>query len=540
MPALRARLWSAIIASGAALVLAVGALIAVQVIPAASAADRPPPCTAGTAVTTADGPVCGLVRDNVTQWLGIPYAAPPVGRLRWRPPQPPARWSTLRRSTSLGNECVQLYPGLPAGGSENCLFLDVWAPRGTTGRSDLPVLVHLHGGGFISGSGNSDNSLLVARGHEIVVSLNYRLGIFGFLADSAFGAHAGDYGLEDQQAALRWVQRNIAAFGGNPRLVTIFGESAGGSSVCDQIASPTAAGLFERAISASGEYSPLLGGEARLEVQDCKSVLPSQARADAAGAGLAAAVGCRHRPHVAACLRAVPVARLAAVSGRGFADAGHGTVAPTINGLTLTMPLRQALQTGHVNRVAVIAGTDRDEDLIGTATSARQYRRRIRAEYGKHGAQVLALYPLDRFGSPEIAWRTAAADADTVCPSLVTDADLARWMPVYGYELDDDDIPPYTGHTPEGAAHVGAWYLNPVTPALDADQQVLQNEEVASVTHFARYGTPTAPGTPSWPQFGTAHAEMVLAPAGDSAVMSVSQVMAIHHCGFWDQLAPLP
>src|SRR5207248_680473 len=145
-------------------------------------------------------------------------------------------------------------------------------------------------GGFVIGSGNGDNTLLANTGHEVIVSLNYRLGIFGFLADKSFGPHSGDYGLQDQQAALRWVHNNISAFGGDPQNVTIFGESAGGSSVCDQIASPTAKRLFEHGISTSGEYNTLLGAPTPLETQDCKSRLPSKGEAFAAGGGFATAV----------------------------------------------------------------------------------------------------------------------------------------------------------------------------------------------------------------------------------------------------------
>jgi para-nitrobenzyl esterase len=362
--------------------------------------------------------------------------------------------------------------------------------------------------------------------------MNYRLGIFGFLADSALGRNSGDYGLEDQQAALRWVQRNITEFGGDPHHVTIFGESAGGSSVCDQIASPTAAGLFERGVSTSGEYNTLLGAPTPLQAQDCKSALPSQSQAGAAGASFAAAVGCGSAADVVACMRAVPAQTAANASGFGYQDGGTGT---------LPRSLRQALQTGRVNRVSVIAGTDRDEDLVGTATTVAQYTQLIQTQYGNHASRVLALYPLSHFDSPTIAFRTVAADSDTVCPSLITDRDLSRFMPVYAYEIDANDIPPYSpgaAGTAQGASHVGAWYLNPVSPALDANQQALQDEEVASVTHFAATGNPNANGTPYWPEFGRSGAEMVLMPAGDSAAMSIGQMMAIHNCGFWDSVAP--
>ena len=490
--------------------------------------------------------------NGINEWLGIPYAAPPIGSLRWEPPQPPTPWTTTLQATQFGSECTQGRASAPAG-SENCLFLNVWAPA--DGSTNLPVMVHIHGGGFFNGSGNGDNTLLASTGHEVIVSMNYRLNTFGFLADKALGPNSGDYGLQDQQAALRWVQNNIAQFGGNPHTVTIFGESAGGSSVCDQIASPTAKGLFERGISTSGEYNTLLGTQEQapripedLESQDCKSALPTQAQADAAGKNFAAAVGCGPgTPNVVACLQALPASVIEQTSwtpGDGYQYGGQGTVAPTINGSTLTMTLRQALKTGHVNRVRVIAGTDRDEDLVGTATSAAQYQSLVDTQYGAFASQVLAKYPLSHFDNPGVAWRTVAADSDTVCPSLETDADLASRMPVYAYEIDDNDIPPYLAAGPgvvaPGASHVGAWFLNPVSPALDANQQILQNQEIAYVTTFARTGNPSATGTPPWPRFNAQEnpEEISLQPAGDTEPVTVAEIAAQHNCAFWDRIAP--
>lgn len=545
------RYW-AISAALAAGVLAIGAGAGVQASASASSASSQDSCAVGTNLQTSAGPVCGIVDNGVSEWLGIPYAAPPLGALRWQPPQPHAQWTARLHATTFGSECTQpaspnVASPLPLTGSENCLFVNVWRPPGTTSAAGLPVMVHIHGGGFVVGSGNGDNTLLATTGHEIIVSLNYRLGIFGFLADSALGPNSGDYGVQDQQAAMRWVQQNIAAFGGDPRNVTIFGESAGGSSVCDQIASPTAKGLFEKAISTSGEYGSILGIPAPLvpiEDQDCKAALPSQAQADSIGTGFAKALGCASASHVATCLQRAPVTDIAQVAGFGYQYSGQGTIAPTINGSTLTMSLRQALKTGRVNRVPVIAGTDRDENLIAQPTTPSEYRTAVSAQYGKFASQVLARYPLDHFDSPYVAFRTVAADSDTVCPSIVTDEALALRMPVYGYLITDNDIPPYsatgTVGTPAGASHVGAWYLNPVNPALDANQQVLQNQEIAEVTTFARTGNPSAKNTPVWPQFNHSRAEMELASAGDSQVIPISQIEAIHNCGFWNQITPQP
>ena len=509
---------------------------------------------------TTNGPVCGVINGGVAEWEGIPYAAPPVGSLRWQPPQAPASWTTTLNATSFANECIQTSPdqggvSVP-GSSEDCLYVNVWAPQSAFAGQNLPVMVHIHGGGFYAGNGNADNSLLATTGNEVIVSMNYRLGIFGFLANSTLGAHSGDYGLQDQQAALRWVQANVSKFGGNPRKVTIFGESAGGSSVCDQIASPTAKGLFKNAISTSGEYNTLLGtreptrpnGSEDLESQDCKSALPTEAQADSAGADFATAVGCGAGTlDVAACLRQVPtdvVAQAADTPGDGFQYGGHGTIAPTINGSTLTMTLRQALAAGTANHVSVIAGTDLNENLIGNPTTANAYTKLVKQEYEGNAAAVLSRYPLARFDSPYIAWRTVAADSSTVCPAITTDTALASRMPTYGYVITDDDIPPYAAQgtvaTPAGASHVGAWFLNPVSPALDANQQALQDQEVAEVTTFARTGNPTAKGSAVWPEFGASGDEMDLAPAGNSLAVPAAGIAALHNCAFWDSMAPKP
>jgi para-nitrobenzyl esterase len=543
----------------------VGVIAIVSAGPAIrSASAQPATCAPGTTLTTTYGPVCGIASttaSGVNEWLGIPYAAPPVGNLRWKPPQPPTPWTATLQATAFGSECTETTAGA---GSENCLFVNVWAPSNATATSDLPVMVHIHGGGFTGGNGNADNSLLASTGDEVIVSMNYRLNIFGFLADKALGANSGDYGLMDQQFALRWVKNNVAAFGGNPSKVTTFGESAGGSSQCDLIASPTAKGLFEQAISTSGEYNTLLGYPTSLEPQDCKSSIPTEAQANAAGTNFAAAGGCGtgSAAVVAACLRALPASTVESVSlggtatsfgthPGGYSNGGQGTVGPTINGTTLTMSVRQALATGHVNKVRVIIGTDRDEDLVAydneaafPVTTPAAYQTIVDAQYGSHASSVLAKYPLSKFDSPQVAWRTVAADSDTVCPSLVTDQYMASQMKaVYAYELDDNDIPPYAAAGPgvvaPGASHVGAWFLNPVTPALDANQQVLQNQEIEYVTAFARTGVPAPTGAPAWPKWNSSNPEeLSLQPAGDTEYVPVAEIEAQHNCAFWDKIAP--
>ena len=537
---------------GLALAAAIGAAVelastsAQAVVPTGTAAQA---CAAGTTVQTSTGPVCGIVVNGDLKWLGIPYAAPPVGTLRWQSPRLHASWTTTLPATSFGNECIQVSDNGPAG-SEDCLFVNVTRPPGPTPTGGSPVLVHVHGHGFVEGNGDGDYTLLANTGHEVVVSMNYRLGIFGFLANSALGPRSGDYGLQDQQAALRWVKRNIRSFGGDSNNVTIFGESAGGSSICDQLASPTAAGLFEKGVSVSGEYNNLFGLPAAVafEVQDCKSALPTQALADQIGTGFAAAVGCSSVPDVAACLRHEPALDVLKVAGSGYQYGGQGTIGPTLNGTTLPRALRQALRTGAVNRVPIIAGTDRDENVVGLPTTAAQYTQLVHTQYPSMAARVLTLYPASHFTSPFIAWRTLAADSNTVCPALVTDRALARWMPVYAYEIDDGNAPPpvfLPGNEPNGAYHAGDWYVYTVAfgfpaPPATADEAALQAQEIAEVASFGRRGEPAALNTPIWPQFNSSATIMSLAPGGDSQVLPADLIETIHHCGFWDKAAPKP
>ncbi len=209
------------------------------------------------AIVTESGPLKGIVNGNTAEFLGIPYAAPPVGDLRWMPPQPFGRWHGLLNASSFGNVCTQ-----GGRGAEDCLFLNIYVPNFKKNANKhgaaLPVMFWIHGGGLTGGAGSDyDPTPLLAPGNVIVVTINYRLGYLGFFAQTALdseGHDAGNYGLMDQQFAMQWVHNNIAAFGGDPGNVTIFGESAGGHSVYCNLASPTAAGLFSHAIAESGSY----------------------------------------------------------------------------------------------------------------------------------------------------------------------------------------------------------------------------------------------------------------------------------------------
>jgi para-nitrobenzyl esterase len=346
---------------------------------------------------------------------------------------------------------------------------------------------------------------------------------------------------------MRWVQRNISGFGGDPSNITIMGSSAGASSVCDQIASPAAHGLFGKAISISGEYNSLFGAPTSLQPQDCKAQLATEQQADAAGDAFAASVGCGQAADVAACLRAVPAQTLLT------AQASGGTNSPIVNGTILTEQPLKSFATGQVNRVPAILGVNRDEDLTGTATTAADYTALITSQYGPpfgtHAAQVLARYPLARFPSPYVASRTVAADSNTVCPALVRDGYLSKAMPVYAYEGDDPDLPPYStaATDPPGSQH--DWepgYLFPtamgIPVALDANQAAMRTELIEQFTAFARTGSPNTTGVPEWPQYSASSGNLVMSlqPAGDDELISADAISFDHDCGFWDNISPRP
>ncbi len=516
--------------------------------PQPRAQTAPPPCSPGTLVQTRSGPVCGITANGQTSYLGIPYAAPPVGKLRWKPPQPVHPWTSTYQATQRGAACSS--PGFPAGSppqagtSEDCLNLEVEKPAGARAGQKLPVMFEIHGGGFLGEALDDDGANFGGAGPVIYVYVRYRLGILGFLADKALGPHSGDYGLQDQQAGLRWVKRNIARFGGNPGNVTIFGESAGGASVCDQVASPTAKGLFQRGISISGFYN--FNVNTIWWPADCKSKLQTEAQAEKVGAAFAAKVGCGKAANVAACLRALPASTLVEKAGQFEDPTAGGTIGPIVNGTTLPMSAAKAFKLGRVNKVKLMIGVGRDEFNGGIYTNSPahtvvadttgQYRHLVRQQFGSRAGKVMRLYPPKRFPAPApfIAYRTIMADAFSVCPSLVSYAQLSRYIPLYAYEDDDADSPGET--QPLGANHSAINRLVHDPPAsLDANQAALQNQVLAEWTGFARSGDPTVRYTPPWTRYtAPGRPVMSLMPAGDSTLTPTRTIMTQHNCGFWD------
>ncbi len=327
---------------------------------------------------------------GVMVFRGIPYAAPPVGSLRWRPPQPAKHWAGVRPATQLGHNCVQHQPysdidPFTAGVSEDCLYLNVYTNSLDRRSAKRPVLVWIHGGGFWAGFGGEErhNGAPLAKKGAVVVTLNYRLGPFGFLAHPALAAEsphhaAGNYGLLDQIEALKWVKRNIARFGGDPSRVTIFGESAGGMSVGSLIASPLAAGLFQRAILESGT-----GVGVGIVPRDTAEQVALR-YAESVGVPGSGAAAARQ-------LRAINADTLLAASLSK--PPGGPRFWPVVDGWVLPHPVDSALLRGNANIVPVIAGSNRDEGDEWMGAPTRTFARLISAR----GAPTY-LYMFSRVG----------------------------------------------------------------------------------------------------------------------------------------------
>ncbi|WP_437963494.1 carboxylesterase family protein [Sorangium sp. So ce260] len=373
-------------------------------------------------IETDRGPVEGAVVGATRTFLGIPYAAPPVGELRWRSPAPHEPWTEPRKAVEVGIPCAQmglLTPDFNASSGEDCLTVNVWTPD-RPASSSLPVLVWIHGGGFEQGSGGEvdyDGRVLSETTGSVVVTLNYRLGPLGFLAlpelksEDPEHPSTGGYGLEDQRAALEWVKANIGAFGGDPGKVTLFGESAGGISVCMHLVSPPSKGLFHRAIIESGP---------------CDSAA-DEASASAQGQELVEALGCADAPSVLECLRGKSAEEVmsALKAGEKFLVGSGPTWFPVIDGWNLPDTPSKLLEAGSFEKVPTILGSNADEGSVfvvlwgeaATVTDEAEFAEFAETFAPGHGEEVVALYPSDTYGSAQAAATAALGDAMFVCPT---------------------------------------------------------------------------------------------------------------------------
>jgi para-nitrobenzyl esterase len=493
-------------------------------------------------VSTDRGPVRGVSTSDGDEFLGIPYAAPPTGNLRWRAPQPAARWRTPRNASTFASHCPQTAsPFGVASITEDCLYLNVYTPR--DGRFLKPVMVYIHGGAFLTGESDDYGARRLVGHDVVVVTINYRLGALGFMANSALAAESpegssGNYGLMDQQEALRWVRRNIDAFGGDPDNVTIFGESAGGLSVHAHLVSPQSHGLFAHAIVESGAYA---------------LTQPTLAAAEAQGAAYATSVGCAAQDK--GCLRGLSVSAL-------LAKQSTSPVAymPVVDGSVLPRSIGPAFSSGQFNHVPVIEGSNHDEFRLFVAAlielpfgpvTAAQYPTYIAAILNLPPAVaavvvplVVAQYPLSNYSSPGVALGAIGTDAIFSCNALAAQISLSQYVPAWAYEFNDPNAP--QRFLPPVSFPYGAYHLSelqylfdlPVTipaPPLTADQEALASAMVSYWTHFASQSDPNSAATPPWLPFLAFSTEALVPPVPQT--YNPIAFAADHKCAFWQALS---
>ncbi|GGA29831.1 carboxylesterase/lipase family protein [Dyella nitratireducens] len=467
---------------------------------AVSASDSPP------TATTAAGKLSGIhdSKTGLNEFMGIPYAAPPIGPLRWKPPQPVAAWTGVRQADHFGPRCMQrpIYSDMmfrSNGVSEDCLYLNVWTPAHGSNEK-LPVLVYFYGGGFQAGDGSEfryDGASLAQRG-IVTVTISYRLNVFGFLVLPELAAespeHAtGNYGLLDQHAALRWVQANIAAFGGDPNQVTIGGESAGSMSVSAQMASPLSKGLMQRAI---GESGAVLGN-----LKPRPLALAEQQGQDFEK---------RVRAHSLAQLRAMDANTLLDATG----DKDVQEFMPTIDGYFFPRSPEAIYQAGEQAHIPLLVGSNSQEGdypnfLDNKTPTPANYRAAMEKRYGKHADEALKLYP----GHTE-------AEVKTSGTAFAGDDFIAfatwRWMamqhktgqaPVYYYYFTQARPAKRDGSAGPDAGAVHSGEIEFALGNLDSNHVfawTAADHHVSAITqgywaNFIKTGNPNGAGLPDWP-----------------------------------------
>jgi len=449
------------------------------------------------------GVIQGTLENELLVYRGIPYAAPPLGVLRWRAPQAAAKWDGVRTAHEFGPACIQSNPAianLPAP-SEDCLYLNVWSPA-RSAKDRLPVMVWIHGGGFIAGATAEKlyHSEHIAKKGVIVVTIGYRLGALGFLAHPDLSAEndkhtSGNYGLLDMVAALKWVQRNISAFGGNPNRVTIFGESAGGIAVSMLCASPLAKGLFHGAISQSGgSFGPVRSGGGPGEN------LQSLADAERAGEKWALKAGVSS----VADLRSLPADKLPA------AVMGDGVGWPVMDRWVIPGDQYTLYNAGRYNDTPVIVGHNSDEGAtFPGARTPQAYTDSVRRRYGSFAEKLLALYPA---GEGALAKTARDLQRDTAFGwhtwTWVRLQSKTGKSKAFLYYFDHH--PEYPAGSPRagfGAAHsdemplVFQQFGLPGRPQPNPQDQALSEMIVTYWTNFAKTGDPNGAGLPKWPAY---------------------------------------
>jgi para-nitrobenzyl esterase len=479
----------------------------------------PAPLPAPPVVRVEGGELQGVVDEGVVSFKGIPFAAPPVGDLRWRPPQPAAKWTGVRQAADFGADCMQgrfgppPAPGAPAPRppSEDCLFLNVWRPASATPTAKLPVMVWIHGGGFMGGSGASPftSGVQLAKQGVVLVSFNYRLGRFGFFAFPALSREhpdetKGNYAYMDQIAALQWVKRNIAAFGGDANNVTIFGFSAGGVSVHSLLASPMARGLFQKAIAESGgsRDSVLTARPMREDGVDPNYPVS----AETIGIDFARSMGIEGTDQAAlAGLRALGAEQvLRGAPAPEGANAPPIETTPILDGKLVTETAETAYKARHQPRVPLLLGSN-SADTAGNRVKATT-KEQLFARFGQWSAQAKAAYDPD--GSTDLATLVARANDDfgqAEPARFAANAFAANGSPVYLYRFSyvptamRERMRAGAPHGGEIGFVFGTLTARPGTTPSPEDLEVARLAQSYWV-NFARTGDPNGAGLPTWPR----------------------------------------
>ena len=463
------------------------------------------------------GAVRGVLADGVYSFKGIPYAKPPVGSLRWVAPQPPDSWAGERLADSFGPHCAQVgLTTLDFSGSEDCLFINVWSPQRNT-TDLLPVFVYLHGGGNLTGSGDFDLGRMASLGPAIMVTLNYRLGPFGFLAHPAFAAEnshhsAGNYAILDQIAALKWLQQNIRSFGGDPARVLLSGSSAGAHDTSVLVASPLARGLFSAAGLISHTWTVLR-----------PSIVANTARV------AARFLRCDAANDLAACLRSRTAAEVATLPGNGSANlswdpsclnvnAGLGCQynVASVDGYVLPDTPRHIVRAGSHNAVPAIIGSTSLEmttsalafGLQNVINDETTYQGALRAEFPTALADATyRLYPSSSYGSPLLAYIVAEGDIRHHCPArnMLDTLSAVQRQPVWEYLWDHTWS---SGPNRELGAGHGTdlpFIFQTYSPGSLTPLEVSLSLVMSTAWHrFAASHNPESSGMP-WPPYGAAN-----------------------------------
>jgi len=533
-----------------------GATAAPTATPAGGATASPTQGPSGTAIvsapagtvaclTTPAGTEYGVTTAAMTSCRGIPYAVPPLGSLRWQPPQPKPRWAGVLAATQYANHCPQsaTYAGI-ASTTEDCLYLNVFTPAGVAPNAKLPVMFWIHGGGLTVGeSDDYDPDLLISK-NRVVVTINYRLGYLGFLATTGLDAEnhlLANYGIMDQQLALKWVANNISAFGGNPSNVTLFGQSAGGASTMTHLLWPASAGLFSHAIIESGAYALITTIPLATAVTD--------------GNTFATNVGCAASD--TGCLRAVPVSKILAAPGLPGLGAIAGGL--TVDGTIIPQTFYEAYAEQKYTHVPIIQNTQHDEfrlftaeifDLAGGPLTAAEYPVFIQqvltaAGVGDFTTAVLEEYPLSNYASPDLAVSALLTDAAFATPAVLMDTFFSAGGPgtIYTSEFADEseaswELPPVS--YPLASCHQAelAFFWQTANPnfvgfetQLTPAEHQLSATAVDYWTQFAQNGSPNSSAAPSWlPYIAGASNMNEFVPPGASTSTSFA---TFHNTTFW-------